>query len=466
MALSGKAKMASSKCAAPHKRKRTAQYGKAMTHDDIEASVVKFNPTIGQRMYRTNQAMQEGRRLLNNRRRNRTLARASMPKSKRNHAKNGVLTDGNYELVPVDMNPDGSMNTERRSLLEYQEQTKIAKRKKMKHFIRKKPAEDYFERVKELESRAKELDRIAKEGKVSLKLFLKGKDKDKDAKEIAKATEIQKQKEMRWEICQCELDSLKTNFSLYESQVSSSKIELDALIAVEKKKKAELDARIKEVTAMMREDLSDFAEKNKSEMETNVRQLKDEMAKIGPPAKGGISQYFVRASDSRISEMDRYYKDFYYDIIVGALGEIKTKPYLEVVKQKELQYDRKRQRIDRNRNIAKGMGGDPVCENCGSEDVILDYQTKFNSCKKCGRTTESAHKYSQSYAESQASTIRHTAPYERLAHVSLSIMQLFIYINTCCHGYSFLSSTRWHPPMKPVPSFPPPLPFQVFLVRA
>jgi hypothetical protein len=65
------------------------------------------------------------------------------------------------------------------------------------------------------------------------------------------------------------------------------------------------------------------------------------------------------------------------------------------------------------------VGDDDSCPNCpGEVQLIPDSMTGMKSCPACALTFDTASRFRQSFAERQASSLRTTAPYVRISHVS------------------------------------------------
>lgn len=149
------------------------------------------------------------------------------------------------------------------------------------------------------------------------------------------------------------------------------------------------------------------------QMDEKIRKKEAESKK---EKKNKITGFFKKAEGQFIEKVKRFYKDFYYSRIVHGFSQVPT-PSLEETgllddKEEEEKKRKKEGKILLSRN-------DYICPSCEEETLFTDSTTKASVCHSCGMTFDSENMYTQSFAEAQASSVRNTAPYARISHVSI-----------------------------------------------
>ena len=313
-------------------------------------------------------------RMLNVMRKKRTLARAAIPRSHRNFHH----TDENFVIHPM-----------------------LAKKKKNIHakgqFFRAKPEVHYQQFRMKKKRDIRELQILYNECVATV-----GADEDEEqTKDLVEESEKMKVLIMDAKNL---LDLFEQNYSFFLATSVSSRIQAEAMDAKYKKE-------AKDKLTSQRE------HKERAEMTgEDLEKHKQYVVAIGEEcdaSKKKITDFFRPVVGKWKQRTEKYYHDFYHDVLVGASTRVDTPAF------KETPMFKKTLPVSRLEQLNNKMN--TTCPHCGSSDLVTDTKTTEAGCKNCGVTRAGPNKYQQSFAEAQASSTRNTAPYERVSHVSIYI---------------------------------------------
>jgi ribosomal protein L37AE/L43A len=209
-------------------------------------------------------------------------------------------------------------------------------------------------------------------------------------------------------------------FAIHETQNFDK--EESTKLKKQDKEEQELKRVQQENKSMQKEDKLQYREKEKEK--SKKRTASPRYAHIRPQA---ITNFFRPVDGHLLRKTKRFYHTFYHDRIVGAQQHITTPSFRDTQlyagicgTDNPLTKENKRKKTVHNEKI-----GLFKCKQCGGTDFEIDRRTTESMCTKCGVVIQGPQKYVQSFAEAQASSIRTTAPYERVSHVSKTFLGVF-----------------------------------------
>ena len=147
--------------------------------------------------------------------------------------------------------------------------------------------------------------------------------------------------------------------------------------------------------------------------------------------KKRITDFFMPTEGKMKNKVEKFYRDIYHDVIISSHVRVDTPKF----KDTDV-YLTSVTNVKKTTNIPSKRRD--FCPACGSTRVRIDSKTTEFACMSCGIIMEGHTKYQQSFAESQASSTRSTAPYERVSHVQKKHLHFYIFIFLYYYIYMFL----------------------------
>ena len=330
---------------------------RSMTDADMQAEADRLPMTVSRQRYKSARSMRQTQRMMNDLRRRRTLARASIPKSK--------YSDG-HEVEVL-----GSERTSGRSA----------------HSSTPAPQKD--DPVSDADRRLREYERMLGE-----------------ATTMEERAEIEERRDM-----------FNYNYSVYMMEYQQALMDADAMdrdLEEEETRKRDERRRLREERRQMRE-------------EDDTARFEDiEMGATGASAGAGASSssstgrtppltdFFARTKGRVRSATERHYRLFYHDHVTDDSGVVQTPDFKSTPVYTEFAPQEK------DPSTAFIGSNDFNCPACGELNTLVqDDKTGFMACTACGIIHNGEMRYSQSFSEAQASSIKTNAPYERISHVRL-----------------------------------------------
>lgn len=330
--------------------------------------------------------IQNVHRMLNVMRKKRTLARAAIPRSHRNFHN----SDDNFVIHPM-----------------------LAKKKKNSHakgqFFRPHPDVHFHKLKQEKVEHIRELEHVRDECLNAINDGGSG-DSGDNGETVDLIEEVEKM-EIVINDAKFLLDILEQNYSFFLSTSVSALIQADDKDVQYKKDAKAMLTREKEDKERM-----DMASEDSRESKNITGMIVEDTGST----RKKITDFFQPVVGKWKKRTEKFYHDFYHDVLVCAPTRIETPVFKDTPMFLETL-------PVSNDNIYTNTIR-ATCPHCGSADLVTDMKTAQACCQKCGVTRDAPDKYQQSFAESQASSTRNTAPYERVSHVSIVYYKYIIYV--------------------------------------
>lgn len=367
-------------------------------------------PSVYSRRKNQNRELMATKKLMNNIRKRQTLARASVPRSHRHLRHRDLMTNNN--------NPKSS--------------------KRMK-FAFKRPEPCTYARLV-LDERANEINEF-KAFRVELEhALLNG--GIVDEKERKTLTEEVNELEGTIKDCEEARTLFENNYQHFEAKFVFAMEEAKKLDKIEDDKRKREQAREieknrcnREITTMTNEDkdvgtrkktdtshsLNDDLYQNRVIRKTPKKTIQSTLFSL--PAK---EKFFLSLKTGFIvTKTKRYYRDYFHDTLLPATTQVTTPGFQDTYIYKCVKEGKPivspNDTPTKVNNSGQLNGARGVCI-CGNDNFHIDSKTADSLCMKCGIVQTGPQKYVQSFAEVQASSVRNTAPYERVSHVSCFII--------------------------------------------